>query len=112
EATIEGLDEGIVRRLSWSGEVEHNAAHRSRSRQTNSVPWSTLMAAGSPTSRPTLSNISTTSAPRKVRRGSKARENRENALRLHAATLGAARPCSPVPQPSRGPRSLLALPWL
>jgi hypothetical protein len=47
-------------------------AHRSKSRDTNSVPWSTRIVAGNPASRPTLSRTSTTSAPRKVKRGSTA----------------------------------------
>ena len=53
-------------------------AHRSKSRDTNSEPWSTRMTAGNPTARPTLSSTSTTSAPRKSNRGSIAGEKREN----------------------------------
>ena len=49
-----------------------------KSRETNSVPWSTRIVAGNPISRPTLSNTSTTSTPRKEKRGSNASEKREN----------------------------------
>jgi hypothetical protein len=42
------------------------------------------MTAGSPTSRPTLSSTSTTSAPRKLKRGSIAGEKRENGFSLCA----------------------------
>src|ERR1700739_1693409 len=61
-------------------------AHRSKSRDTNSEPWSTRMTAGNPTARPTLSSTSTTSAPRKLNRGfdsrREARERVDN--RQHA----------------------------
>lgn len=50
----------------------------SKSRDTNSVPWSTRIVAGSPTCRPTLSSTLMTSIPRNMKRGSSAGDKREN----------------------------------
>ncbi len=47
--------------------------HSAKARDTNSVPWSTRMLDGNPISRPTLSST----APRKLKRGSNAGEKRE-----------------------------------
>ena len=48
--------------------------HRSRSRETNTVHWSTLIVDGNLLIRPTLSGTSTTSTPRKEKRSPKAGE--------------------------------------
>ena len=81
ELAVEGFDEGIVGWLAWAGEVERYTTlvrPQVQIARHELGPLSTRIAVGIRTGRPTLSSTSTTSAPRKLNRGSIAGEGREN----------------------------------
>lgn len=63
KAAVEGLDDRVVGRLAGAGEVQCDALIGHRSRSRDSLPRSTRIVVGNPTSCRPFSNTSTTSVP-------------------------------------------------
>ena len=89
ELAVERFDEGVVGWFAGPGEVKGDAALVRPQIQVARHELGALVdpdRSPNPTSRPTSSSTSTTSAPRKLNRGSTAGEKRENVSMIELAT--------------------------